>query len=73
MKVLIIGGGGREHAIAVSVIKSEKVDGLYCAPGNAGIGRIARCVPIGEMEFDKIATYAKEKKIDHVIEAPDDP
>ena len=73
MKVLIIGGGGREHAIAVSVIKSEKVDGLYCAPGNAGIGRIARCVPIGVMEFDKIASFAKEKKIDLVIVAPDDP
>lgn len=73
LKVLIIGGGGREHAIAVSVIKSEKVDELYCAPGNAGIGRIARCVPIGVMEFDKIASFAKEKKIDLVIVAPDDP
>ncbi|NBJ91661.1 phosphoribosylamine--glycine ligase [Parablautia muri] len=73
MKVLIVGGGGREHAIAVSVSKSERVEQLYCAPGNAGIGQIAQCVPIGVMEFDKIAAFAKEKEIDLVIVAPDDP
>ncbi len=73
MKVLIVGGGGREHAIAVSVRKSERVKELYCAPGNAGIGQIATCVPIGVMEFDKIASFAKEKEIDLVIVAPDDP
>lgn len=73
MKVLIVGGGGREHAIAVSVSKSERVEQLYCAPGNAGIGQIAECVPIGVMEFDKIAAFAKEKEIDLVIVAPDDP
>ncbi len=73
MKVLIVGSGGREHAIAASVIKSEKVEQLYCAPGNAGIGQIARCVPIGVMEFEKIAAFAKEKEIDLVIVGPDDP
>lgn len=73
MKVLIVGSGGREHAIAVSVLKSSKVKKLYCAPGNAGIGMIAECVPIGVMEFDKIVAFAKEKEIDLTIVAPDDP
>ena len=73
MKVLIVGSGGREHAIAASVAKSPKVDKIYCAPGNAGIGLIAECVPIGAMEFDKIVAFAKEKAIDLTIVAMDDP
>ena len=73
MKVLIVGGGGREHAIATSVAKSSKVDKIYCAPGNAGIGLIAECVPIGAMEFDKIVAFAKEKEIDLTIVGMDDP
>lgn len=74
MKVLIIGGGGREHAIAVSMRKSKKVDELYCVPGNAGIAEIAECESgIGVMEFDKIVAYAKEKQVDLVFVAPDDP
>ncbi len=73
MKVLIVGGGGREHAIATSVAKSSKVDKIYCAPGNAGIGLITECVPIGAMEFDKIVTFAKEKEIDLTIVGMDDP
>ncbi|MBQ9135617.1 MAG: phosphoribosylamine--glycine ligase [Lachnospiraceae bacterium] len=74
MKVLIVGGGGREHAIAVSMKKSAKVDKLYCVPGNAGIAQIAECEPsIGVMEFDKIVAYAKEKEVDLVFVAPDDP
>ena len=73
MKVLIVGGGGREHAIAYSVSKSKKVSKIYCAPGNAGIGMIAECVPIGAMEFDKIVAFAKEKEIDLTIVAMDDP
>ena len=73
MKVLIVGGGGREHAIAMSVKKSSKVSKLYCAPGNAGIAQIAECEPIGVMEFDKLLAFAKEKAIDFVIVAPDDP
>ena len=56
MKVLIVGSGGREHAIATSVSKSPKVDKIYCAPSNAGIGQIAECVAIGAMEFDKLVT-----------------
>lgn len=73
MKVLIIGGGGREHAIAASVAKSPKVEKIYCAPGNAGIGRIAECVDIGVMEFDKLTAFAKEKEIGLTIVGPDDP
>ncbi len=73
MKVLIVGSGGREHAIAASVAKSKKVSKIYCAPGNAGIGMIAECVPIGAMEFDKLTAFAKEKEIDLVIVGMDDP
>ena len=73
MKVLIVGSGGREHAIAVSVAKSPKVDKIYCAPGNAGIGQIAECVAIGAMEFDKLAAFAKEKQVDLTIIGMDDP
>lgn len=73
MKVLIVGSGGREHAIAASVAKSSRVDKIYCAPGNAGIGQIAECVPISAMEFDKLAAFAKEKEIDFTIIGMDDP
>ena len=73
MKVLIVGSGGREHAIAMSVAKSPRVDKIYCAPGNAGIGQIAECVAIGAMEFDRLAAFAKEKQIDLTIIGMDDP
>jgi phosphoribosylamine---glycine ligase len=73
MKVLIVGSGGREHAIATSVAKSPRVQKIYCAPGNAGIGQIAECVPIGAMEFDKLVAFAKEKQIDLTIVGMDDP
>ncbi len=73
MKVLIVGSGGREHAIAASVAKSPAVDKIYCAPGNAGIGQIAECVDIGAMEFDRIVAFAKEKAVDLTIVGMDDP
>lgn len=73
MKVLIVGSGGREHAIAASVAKSSRVDKIYCAPGNAGIGQIAECVPITAMEFDRLAAFAKENEIDLTIIGMDDP
>ena len=73
MKVLIVGGGGREHAIAYCVAKSSKVEKMYCAPGSAGIAELAECVPIGAMEFDKLVTFAKEKEIDLAIVGMDDP
>ena len=73
MKILLVGGGGREHAIACAISKSPKCTKLYCAPGNAGIAAIAECVPIGVMEFDKLVAFAKEKEIDFVVIGPDDP
>ncbi len=73
MKVLIVGSGGREHAIAMSVAKSSRVDKIYCAPGNAGIGQIAECVPIKAMEFEKLASFAKDNGIDFTIVGMDDP
>lgn len=73
MKVLIVGSGGREHAIAASVAKSRKVEKIYCAPGNAGIAEYAECVAIGAMEFDKLVAFAKETAIDLVIVGMDDP
>lgn len=73
MKVLIVGSGGREHAIAWSVAKSDKVDKIYCAPGNAGITEYAECVPIGAMEFEKLAAFAKENEVDLTIIGMDDP
>ncbi len=73
MKVLIVGSGGREHTIAACVAKSPKVDKIYCAPGNAGIGQIAECLPIGAMEFDKLVAFAKEQAIDLTIVGMEDP
>ncbi len=73
MKVLIVGGGGREHAIAYACSKSPRVDKLYCAPGNAGIAEYATCVPIGAMEFNKLVTFAKEEQIDLTVVGMDDP
>ena len=73
MKILIVGGGGREHAIAAAVARSPKADKIYCAPGNAGIAEVAECVPLGVDEFDKIASFAKEKEVDLVIVGPGDP
>ena len=73
MNVLIVGSGGREHAIAYCVAKSPKAEKIYCTPGNAGIAEYAQCEPIGAMEFDKIVAFAKEKAIDLVIVGMDDP
>ena len=75
MSVLVIGGGGREHAICVALAKSPKTGKLYCIPGNAGISQVAECVPsIGVMEFEKIAQFvAAHKDITMTVVAPDDP
>lgn len=73
MKVLIVGSGGREHAIAWKTAQSPRVDKIYCAPGNAGIAEYAECVSIGAMEFDKLVSFAKEKEIDLTIVGMDDP
>ena len=73
MKVLIIGSGGREHVLAWKISRSPKVDKIYCAPGNAGIAQVAECVPIGAMEFDRLAAFAKENEIDLTVVGMDDP
>lgn len=73
MKILIVGGGGREHAIAVKCSESKLVDKLYAAPGNAGIAKLAECVDISVMDADKLVAFAKEKDIDLTIIGPDDP
>ena len=73
MKVLVIGGGGREHAICWKLSKSPKVDEVYCAPGNAGIAEVAKCVDIGVMDFEKMADFAKKEAFDLIVVGPDDP
>ena len=73
MKILIVGSGGREHAIAWKLAQSPLTEKLYCAPGNAGIAEYAQCVNIGAMEFDKLVAFAKEKEIDLTVIGMDDP
>lgn len=73
MDILVIGGGGREHAIVWALAKSPKADKIYCAPGNAGIGQLAECVPIAVSEFDKLAAFAVEKQVGLIVVGPDDP
>ena len=73
MKILIVGSGGREHALAWKIAQSPKAEKIYCAPGNAGIAEYAECVNIAAMEFDKLAAFAKEKEIDLTVIGMDDP
>ncbi|MFU1796780.1 phosphoribosylamine--glycine ligase [Paenibacillus azoreducens] len=73
MDILVIGGGGREHAIVWALRKSPKAGKIYCAPGNAGIGQIAENVPIAVNEFDKLTAFAKDKEVGLVVVGPDDP
>ena len=73
MKVLVVGSGGREHAIVWKIAQSSQVEKIYCAPGNAGISQLAECVPIGAMEFDKLADFAETEKIDLTVIGMDDP
>ncbi|GAB6928826.1 phosphoribosylamine--glycine ligase [Paenibacillus sp. JCM 10914] len=73
MDILVIGGGGREHAIVWALSKSPKTGKIYCAPGNAGIGQLAECVPIAVSEFEKLAAFAQEKQVGLIVVGPDDP
>ena len=73
MKILVVGSGGREHAIVWKLAQSSKAEKIYCAPGNGGIGELAECVDIGAMEFEKLAAFAKEKEIDLTVIGMDDP
>ena len=73
MNILVLGSGGREHAIVRKLKESPRVSALYCAPGNGGIAKDAVCVPIGVMDKEKVVAFAKEKAVDLVFVAPDDP
>ena len=73
MKILVVGSGGREHAIVWKLKQSPLADKIYCAPGNAGISELAECIPIGAMEFDKLISFAKENEIDYTVIGMDDP
>ncbi len=73
MKILVVGSGGREHAIIKKLSESNKVDELYCAPGNGGISQLATCVNIGALDIDAMVAFAKQEKMDMVVVAPDDP
>jgi phosphoribosylamine---glycine ligase len=73
MKILVVGSGGREHAILWKLKQSQRVTKLYCAPGNAGIAELAECVPIKAIEIDTLAQWAKEHAIDLTIIGMDDP
>ena len=73
MKVLVVGGGGREHAIIKKLKENKTIEKIYAAPGNGGIAADAECVPIGAMELDRICDFAKENGIDYAVVAPDDP
>lgn len=73
MKVIVVGGGGREHAIIKKLKESPKIDTIYALPGNGGISKDAVCVDIGAEDLEKIVAFAKEKKIDFAVVAPDDP
>ena len=73
MNILVVGSGGREHAICYKIAQSPKADKIYCAPGNAGIASVAECVDIGAMEFEKLAAFAREKAIDLTVIGMDDP
>ncbi len=73
MNVLVVGSGGREHALVWKLKQSQLVDKIYCAPGNAGIAETAECVPIAPMEFDKLIAFVKDKSIEYTIIGMDDP
>ena len=73
MKVLVIGGGGREHALVWKIAQSPKVDEIFCAPGNAGISGLATCVPIGAEDIDALIAFAVDKKIDLTVVGPEAP
>ena len=73
MKVLVVGSGGREHALVWKIAQSPRVEKIYCAPGNGGIGQMAECVPIGAMEFDRLADFAQENQVDLTVVGMDDP
>ena len=73
MNILVVGGGGREHAIVMKLAESNRVEKLYCAPGNGGISKFAECFPVKATDIDGIVDLAKKLSVDMVVVAPDDP
>ena len=73
MRILVVGGGGREHAIIKSLKKNPVITQIYAAPGNGGIAKDAQCVPIGALEIEKLVQFAVDNHIDYAVIAPDDP
>ena len=73
MKVLIVGGGGREHAIAEKLLENPRIDTLYAAPGNGGMAAMATCLPIKATDIQAITDFCVKEKMDFVVVAPDDP
>src|SRR5690625_3720146 len=73
MKILVVGRGGREHSVVEQIKKSNQVSEIYCAPGNAGIEKLATCLPIDEMQIDELVKFAKETEIDLTIVGPENP
>ena len=73
MKVMVIGGGGREHAIVKKLKENKEITALYCLPGNGGIAKDAVCVPVAATDLEGIVRFAKEKDIDYAVVTPDDP
>ena len=73
MKILVVGGGGREHAIIKSLKKNPEITEIFAAPGNGGIAKDATCVAIGATDIEKIVAFAVENAIDYAVVAPDDP
>ena len=73
MKIMVVGGGGREHAIIKAIKKNPAVETIFALPGNGGIAADATCVDIGAKEIDAIVRFAVENEIDYAVVAPDDP
>jgi len=73
MNILVIGSGGREHALVWKIAQSPKVEKIYCAPGNAGIAELATCVPISADDIDKLVSFAKKERIDLTVVGPEGP
>ena len=73
MKVLVIGGGRREHALVWKIAQSKAVKKIFCAPGNAGIARIAECIPIAVEDVSSLLTFAEKERIDLTVVGPEEP
>jgi phosphoribosylamine--glycine ligase len=73
LKILVVGGGGREHALVWKILKSPLVKKVFCAPGNGGISKVAECIPIKATDIEGVVSFSLNNKIDMAVVAPDDP